>query len=100
VTTDAGGIPYILTDGETGLLVRRGDHAALAAGAIRLLEDEALARRMTGAARRACEKYSWASVREAWLKLYHELAHGASAEPAGLGIGETGAVGGGTESAR
>jgi glycosyltransferase involved in cell wall biosynthesis len=77
VTTDAGGIPYILTDGETGLLVGRGDHEALAAGAIRVLEDAALAARITEAARRACDNYSWASVRGEWLKLYHELAGGA-----------------------
>ena len=37
VTTDAGGIPYILADGETGLMVGRGDHEALAAAALRLL---------------------------------------------------------------
>ncbi|MFL6229575.1 MAG: glycosyltransferase family 4 protein [Pyrinomonadaceae bacterium] len=78
VTTDAGGIPYILTDGETGLLVPRGDHEALAAGAIRLLEDGELAAHVTESARRACDNYSWASVRGAWLKLYHELARGAS----------------------
>jgi glycosyltransferase involved in cell wall biosynthesis len=88
VTTDAGGIPYILTDGETGLLVRCGDHAALAAGAIRLLEDDELAARITEAARRACDKYSWASVRDAWLKLYHELARGEDAEKASVDIGE------------
>lgn len=73
VTTDAGGIPYILTHEETGLLVRRGDHAALAAAAIRLLEDEELAGRVTRNALAACRKYSWASVRDEWLKLYFEL---------------------------
>ncbi|MDT7540275.1 MAG: hypothetical protein QOE33_179 [Acidobacteriota bacterium] len=82
VTTDAGGIPYILTDGETGLLVRRGDHEAMAACALRLLEDEKLTARIAGAARRACDNYSWASVRGAWLKLYHELARGEVGEGA------------------
>ena len=84
VTTDAGGIPYILTDGETGLLVRRGDHAALAAAAVRLLEDDALAAHITAQARRACERYSWPAVRGEWLKLYHELAHGAEAQAASV----------------
>lgn len=73
VTTDAGGIPYILTDGETGFLVARGDHEAMARRAIQLLEDDALAARIAENARRACEKYSWAAVRDEWLKLYHEL---------------------------
>jgi glycosyltransferase involved in cell wall biosynthesis len=87
VTTDAGGIPYIVADGETGLLVPRGDHAALAAGAIRLLEDPALASRVALAARRACERYSWPAVRDEWLRLYHELARGA-AVPRGEGAAE------------
>ena len=79
VTTDAGGIPYILTDGETGLLVPRGDHEAMAAGALRLLADDALAARLTEGARRACLKYSWPAVRDEWLRLYHELARGSDA---------------------
>jgi glycosyltransferase involved in cell wall biosynthesis len=75
VTTDAGGIPYILTDGETGLMVKRGDHEALAAAAIRLLEDNDLAERIAAGALAACRRYSWAAVRDEWLKLYFELAH-------------------------
>ena len=85
VTTDAGGIPHILTDGETGLMVRRGDHEALAACAIRLLEDDALAARITSNALAACRRYSWEAVREEWLKLYFELAReGFRAQPVAL----------------
>lgn len=82
VTTDAGGIPYILAHEETGLMVERGDHEALAAAAIRLLEDNELATRITTNARAACRTYSWAAVREAWLKLYFELADEDSATQA------------------
>ena len=74
VTTDAGGIPHILTHEQTGMMVRRGDHEALAACAIRLLEDGALAERITSNALAACRRYSWEAVREEWLSLYFELA--------------------------
>ena len=74
VTTNAGGIPYIVTDEETGLLVERGDHEAMARSAIRLLEDEALATRLAEQARRACQQYSWPAVRNEWLGLYNEMA--------------------------
>jgi glycosyltransferase involved in cell wall biosynthesis len=74
VTTDAGGIPYILTHGETGLMIKRGDHEAMAAAAMRLLEDGELAERLASNALAACRKYSWAAVRDEWLKLYFELA--------------------------
>ncbi len=74
VTTDAGGIPYILTDEQTGLMVERDDHEALAACAIRLLEDDALASRLAARARGECDKYEWAAVKNEWLKLYRQLA--------------------------
>ena len=68
VTTDAGGIPYIVTNKETGLMVPRGDHEAMAAAAIRLLEDERLATHLAEQAHQACLRYSWTAVREEWLK--------------------------------
>lgn len=51
VATRAGGIPEIVRDGETGLLVAPRDPTALAAAVARLLEDRALASRLGAAAR-------------------------------------------------
>lgn len=73
VSTNAGGIPYIVEHGKTGLLTPCGDHLALAANAIRLLENPALARSISLAARDQCRQYSWAAVREKWLGLYRGL---------------------------
>ncbi|HEY0077650.1 MAG TPA: glycosyltransferase family 4 protein [Pyrinomonadaceae bacterium] len=87
VTTEAGGIPYIVTHGETGLLVPCGNHEALAANALGLLEDEALASKIAEAARRECRKYNWNAVRDEWLRLYHGLARG-EAEAASTLTGE------------
>jgi L-malate glycosyltransferase len=74
VTTDAGGIPYIVSQGETGILVRRDDHEAMAGRAISLLEDEATAQQIIARARAECRKYEWQAVRLEWLKLYNGLA--------------------------
>jgi len=76
VTTDAGGVPYIVTQEETALIVPRGDHEALAAQAIRLLEDDTLEVRLARNGRVACEKFTWPAVRDAWLRAYNELANG------------------------
>lgn len=46
-----GGIPEIVADGETGLLVPKGDRGALANALLRLLADPASARRMGSAGR-------------------------------------------------
>lgn len=76
VTTNAGGIPYMVEDERTGLVVRMNDHEALAASALRLLEDEELASRLALAARAECDKYRWDVVRPQWLEFYREVAEG------------------------
>jgi glycosyltransferase involved in cell wall biosynthesis len=76
VTTDAGGIPYIVRDGETGLMVHCNDADALAAAALRLLDDERLATEIARNAHAECARYSWSNVRGEWLKLYRTLARG------------------------
>src|SRR5438105_317865 len=47
----SGGIPEAIREGETGLLVDPEDPAALAAAAVRVLEDDALRRRLGAAGR-------------------------------------------------
>lgn len=46
VATRAGGIPEVVEDGVTGLLVAPRDHGAMAEAIVRLLTDEGLRRRM------------------------------------------------------
>jgi len=74
VSSNAGGIPHIVTDGETGLLSPCGDYEALAANVIRLLEDRRLAASLIGRARDACRQYTWEAARGSWLRIYMELA--------------------------
>ncbi len=73
VTTDAGGIPYIVTHEETCLMVAKNDHVAMAASAIRLLENNDLALTLTREARKASAKFTWKSVRQEWIRFYHDL---------------------------
>ena len=76
VTTNAGGIPYIVADGETGLLVQREDHEALADRAIRLLEDPELADRIASKAHEQSRNYRWVAVRKGWLEIYRGVMNG------------------------
>ena len=56
VATRVGGIPEVVADGESGLLVRERDQAALADRIVRLLLDPALRDRMGEAGRRRVER--------------------------------------------
>ena len=73
VSTNAGGVPAILTHGTHGLLAEIDDHEGAARAVCRLLEDPALAARLSTAARESCERYRWSHVRSQWLALYRGL---------------------------
>jgi glycosyltransferase involved in cell wall biosynthesis len=74
VATAAGGVPEIVSDGETGLLAPIGDSGALADRARRVLGDPALrARLVEGGARRAAE-HGVDRMAERTLAIYRELA--------------------------
>ena len=76
VTTDGGGaIPYIMTNEVTGLIVDRDDHEALAAAAIRLLNDNEFALKLVRNAHESTKKFTWPYIREQWLDVYRELAN-------------------------
>jgi len=73
VATTMGGIPEVVADGETGLLVPPGDPAALAHALERLIDDPALRRRLGDAGReRAVRLYDHHVVAEQNLALYME----------------------------
>ena len=56
VATNAGGVPEIVKDGETGILVPPKDSSAMAEAIITLLQDKERARRMGLAGRERVEK--------------------------------------------
>jgi len=73
VSSDAGGVSNIVEDQRTGLLFPPDDHQAMAACALRLLEEPGLAARLAGNARAECEKYTWARIGPQWIAQYRQL---------------------------
>jgi L-malate glycosyltransferase len=75
VATAAGGIPEVVEDGVTGLLVPPRDHAAMAGAIVRLLNDAALRRQMGDAGRRTVrERFSVERMVLDTLRVYHRVA--------------------------
>jgi len=72
VSTDVGGIPYIVRHGQTALLVPRDAPEAMAAEALRLLGDASLATRLREAGLAEVRRYSWSSVRNELLTAYRD----------------------------
>jgi glycosyltransferase involved in cell wall biosynthesis len=73
IASAVGGVPELVVDGETGILVPPGDVAALADAIARVLTDADL-RTSFGAAgrRRAEERFDVAAFRAAHVRLYRD----------------------------
>ena len=80
VASDVGGIPEVVVDGETGLLVHYDEQepeafeAGLAAAVNQLAADDELARRFGEAGRRrAVEEFDWSQIADRTVELYRSL---------------------------
>jgi alpha-maltose-1-phosphate synthase len=75
VGSAVGGIPEVVADGQTGLLVPPDDEAALAQAINALVGDPALAAEFGGRGReRAVDEFSWDKIAAQTTDLYAELA--------------------------
>jgi glycosyltransferase involved in cell wall biosynthesis len=74
VATRVGGIPELVDDGRTGILVAPGDHEGLAQGLLRVLGDAAYAARLAAAGRATVEeRFSFGRMVTEFQSLYGEL---------------------------
>jgi L-malate glycosyltransferase len=73
VATAVDGVKDILTDGKDALLVPAGDADALAAALGRVLSDEALARRLSAAARETAQRLSIEAELRGYVGVYEAL---------------------------
>ena len=70
VTTDVGGIPYLVEHERTGLLCPTGNWVALAENVIYLLRHPDMVRSLAERARQQTDLHSWHSLRTVWLRVY------------------------------
>jgi glycosyltransferase involved in cell wall biosynthesis len=81
VATRVGGIPEVVEDGETGLLVQPGDHRALADRIAWVLEHEGEANAMASAAQRRVSEVLSASAYQAAYREMFNAAEGSREGP-------------------
>jgi starch synthase len=68
-----GGIPDLLTDGQTGLLVPDDDDVAMVHAIERLLHEPGLAGRLSLNGRSLAASSSWDQVRPRWERLFLDV---------------------------
>ena len=74
VTTNAGGIPYMIADRRNGHMVSVDDHVGIAQRLLELMDCPAEVRRLSRAGREEIAKYRWDAVGPQWIALY-QLFH-------------------------
>jgi glycosyltransferase involved in cell wall biosynthesis len=72
VSTNVGGVPYLVEDGKTALLVPAADPPALASATLRLLQDEQLWASLQQAGLVQVQRYTWANVAPVLGSLYRQ----------------------------
>ncbi len=81
VSTNVGGVPFILRDNITGLTVPPDNPEAMAAAILRILDDPELAGRLGAAALADVRQYAWPRVRERWMQVYAAAVTGGNRRP-------------------
>lgn len=79
VSTEAGGVPAILTNEVHGLLAPLDDDRRMASAVMRLLTEPSLSDRLARAAYQTTDALDWDRVREHWIAAYRRVAAGAEA---------------------
>lgn len=73
VSTDAGGIPYMVEHEQTALLRPIGDWEGIADAALMLLTQDNVYQRLSDNGVKDVFRYRWESVKPLWLTLYAEV---------------------------
>jgi glycosyltransferase involved in cell wall biosynthesis len=76
VSTDVGGIPYVLENERDALLVPPDDSEAMAMAIRRLLTTPTLAERLSAGARKKAEQFDWSAIFPKWEALFTFVAKG------------------------
>lgn len=81
VSTNVGGVPYMVQDGVTALLVPPATPSAMAAAVLAILQDNGLWQRLADAGVVAAQSYTWSRVRPLWADVYHQAIAMAKVSP-------------------
>ena len=76
VSTNVGGVPYLVQDQKTALLVAPGDHESMARACLRLLEEPALVQNLSTAGLSLAKDFSWPQVRGKLFAVYASVLGG------------------------
>ncbi len=82
ISTNVGGVPFLVEDGKTALLVPPGSPQAMADAMLRLAASPELASRLRAAGLHYVQQYAWPGVRPRLLEVYRAVINTSTAKVA------------------
>lgn len=73
VSTNIGGIPYLIDNEVNGILVPPNDSVSMASAVVRILTEPGLSAKLSMSARQKAEKLDWAEIFPKWEELFGKL---------------------------
>lgn len=70
ITTDVGGIPFVVENGKTAMLVPAGDDVAMARQIVSLYQNDSIRDSLISNGLAAVQPYAWPRVKDLWINLY------------------------------
>nr|WP_298392083.1 glycosyltransferase family 4 protein [Flavobacterium sp.] len=69
VSTNVGGIPFLISDKENGLLVADSDVDGMVSAIIEIFNNEILTQKIVDAARTTVESFDWSVIKQKWFEI-------------------------------
>lgn len=73
VSTNVGGLPFLIDDNKDGILVERNNPEKFAEQIVRLINDKELVSTITANARKKVEMFDWETVKHKWFELIDSI---------------------------
>ena len=73
VSTDVGGVPFLVENEKTALLVEPGDAEAMADAMTRVIDDRALRQKLISNGLDYVRNFTWERVGVSWLRIYRDM---------------------------
>ena len=75
VSTDVGGVPYLIEDGVNGFMVSKNAADQMARKILKLSLDKDAYHNVSKQARITADKFAWSNVKDSWKALFEELTN-------------------------
>jgi glycosyltransferase involved in cell wall biosynthesis len=70
ISSNVGGVPFMLEDGKTGLLFESNNHEELAGKMLEAVQHQEQSKNMIAQSNKSLEKYSWQNIKEKLFTVY------------------------------